>query len=163
MIGGDASLKRSTLFWTSADSVWCVNNRNIRYCFCFKRSAFFLLLPWHGIFSLWCSKGNAFCECPFALHHQQPKKDNRIVDVSPSHGNNSVDALAASFARQFTHCSIKSIDQTDSVATIPMVELELIRLFASIVPDGAIHDAIFTPRLSWLIDWPLNCVAIRSD
>jgi len=27
--------------------------------------------------------GKAFCECPFALHRQQPKKYKQNVDVSP--------------------------------------------------------------------------------
>jgi len=31
--------------------------------------------PYQGEFSLWCRKGNAFYERPFALHRQQPEKD----------------------------------------------------------------------------------------
>jgi len=36
----------------------------------------------HRAFSLWCVKGKAFCECPFALHRQQPEKDKQNVDVA---------------------------------------------------------------------------------
>jgi len=35
-------------------------------------------------FSLWCRKGKAFCEHPFALRHQQPEKDKQNGDVPPS-------------------------------------------------------------------------------
>ena len=35
---------------------------------------------------LWCRKGNAFCERPFALHRQQPEKDKQSVDVAPPTG-----------------------------------------------------------------------------
>jgi len=28
-------------------------------------------------------KGKAFCECPFALHRQQPEKDQQNVHVTP--------------------------------------------------------------------------------
>jgi len=29
---------------------------------------FLRLLPQHGAFSLWCGKGEVFCEHPFAFH-----------------------------------------------------------------------------------------------
>jgi len=30
---------------------------------------------------LWCRKGKAYCERPFALHRQQPEKDKQYVDL----------------------------------------------------------------------------------
>jgi len=36
--------------------------------------------------SLWCWKGKAFGERPFALHRQQPEKDKQNVDFTP-HGH----------------------------------------------------------------------------
>jgi len=38
-------------------------------------------------FSLWCRKGKAFCEHPFALRHQQPEKDKQNGDVPPIRKN----------------------------------------------------------------------------
>jgi len=30
-----------------------------------------------------CRKGKAFCECAFALHHQQTEKDKKNVEFAP--------------------------------------------------------------------------------
>jgi len=51
--------------------------------YCCQRSAFFVTnaVKWSSF--LWCRKGKALCERPFALHCQQPEKDKQNVEFSP--------------------------------------------------------------------------------
>jgi len=41
------------------------------------------------VFSLCCTKGEAFCICPFVLHCQNPENDKQNVDFSSPPGKTS--------------------------------------------------------------------------
>jgi len=76
-------LKQGTLLEKSADSVF-FNLSQHTYCsYCCQRSAFFVTIAvkWSNFFLR--RMGKALCECPFALHRQQPEKYKQNIDVSP--------------------------------------------------------------------------------
>jgi len=74
-------LKQGTLPEKSADSVFFNLSQYAKLLLPTKRIFVTIAIKWSNFFLH--RMGKALCECPFALHRQQPEKYKQNIDVSP--------------------------------------------------------------------------------